>query len=110
MVLDALKKMLDIDETRDRQMIEKLMWIVETTEQRLKILLGSDSVPEELEYIVTEVSIVRFNRISSEGASSHTVEGESVSYLDDDFAGYRKDIEAWLANQEKGTQGKVVFI
>lgn len=110
MILDNVKKMLDIDEERDQTMIEKLQWIIESAEKRLCLFLGGvEDVPAELEYIVAEVAIVRFNRISSEGTTSHSVEGESISWSDDDFAGYRKDIEAWNKEHKKGS-GIVRFI
>ena len=32
-----------------------------------------------------DVSVIRFNKIGSEGLSSHTVEGESLSFAEDDF-------------------------
>ena len=40
--------------------------IIRLTTNRLKILLDVKEVPTELEYIVTEVSIVRYNKIGSE--------------------------------------------
>ena len=52
-------------------------------------------MPGELEYIVTEVSIARFNRIGSEGLSGHTVEGEALTFKDNDFDQYADDIQAW---------------
>lgn len=48
-----------------------------------------------MDYIVTEVAIVRFNRIGSEGFQSHTVEGESVGFLNSDFEPYMSDIQAY---------------
>lgn len=36
--------------------------IIRLTTNRLKTLLGVEEVPTELEYIVTEVTIVRYNK------------------------------------------------
>ena len=72
--------------------------IISMTEQRLQLRLGVSSVPAELEYIVVEVSIVRFNRIGSERLSSHNVEGESMTWnSEDDFKPYLAEIIAWSA-------------
>ena len=62
-------------------------------------------------HIVTEVSIIRFNRIGSEGLSSHTVEGESLNFSGDDFMPYESDIQAWI-DENKGTsrRGRIRFI
>ena len=78
--------------------------IIRLTTNRLKTLLDVEEVPTELEYIVTEVSIVRYNKIGSEGVTSHSVEGETMSFSDNDFKGYLNDIEAWKnkKNEVKG--------
>ena len=67
-------------------------------------------IPEALAYIVVEVAVARFNRIGSEGMSSHSVEGESISFSDDDFAGYKADIEAYLDEQSGTKRGRVRFL
>lgn len=106
MVLDDIKKLLGDLEGRDGL----LETIVSLTQHRLETLLGVEEVPDELDYIVTEVSVARFNRIGSEGITSHTVEGESMSFSNNDFEPYADDIDAWrLANKESPT-GRVRFL
>nr|DAT82550.1 MAG TPA: Head Tail Connector Protein [Caudoviricetes sp.] len=83
--------------------------IIRLTTNRLKTLLDVEEVPNELEYIVTEVSIVRYNKIGSEGISSHTVEGETMAFNDNDFNGYLNDIEAWK-NKQNEVKGVVKFL
>ena len=83
--------------------------IIRLTTNRLKTLLDVEEVPTELEYIVTEVSIVRYNKIGSEGVSSHTVEGETMSFSDNDFKGYLNDIEVWK-NKKNEVKGVVKFL
>ena len=68
-----------------------------------------EEVPTELEYIVTEVSIVRYNKIGSEGVTSHSVEGETMSFSDNDFKGYLDDIEVWK-NKKNEVKGVVKFL
>lgn len=57
-----------------------------------------------------DVVIKRFNRIGSEGLASHTVEGESQVFAEDDFAEYEDDIQAYLDSLENATKGKVRFL
>ena len=83
--------------------------IIRLTTNRLKTLLNVEEVPTELEYIVTEVSIVRYNKIGSEGVTSHSVEGETMSFSDNDFKGYLNDIEAWK-NKKNEVKGVVKFL
>lgn len=85
--------------------------IIQSVQSRLRVLLGGvDTIPEQLTYIVAEVAVIRYNRIGSEGMSSHTVEGESISYADNDFSGFMSDIEAWQEEQEKAKRGRVRFL
>lgn len=105
-VIDNVKILLGREGQEDKQ----LDAIVELTQSRLKALLGSKTIPEELEYIVTEVSVSRFNRIGSEGLSGHAVEGETMSFRDNDFKDFEDDIEAWRSTNKEQKIGKVRFI
>ena len=94
-MLKDLKRMLGLSDQKDEELDEKLEWILSTTRSRLKVLLGGIDPGDDLDYIVIEVSIVRYNRIGSEGTQSHTVEGESTSFLSSDFDAYMDDIQAY---------------
>lgn len=87
---------------------ELINTIIDITTKRLCNLLGADTVPDRLSFIVPEVSVVRFNRIGSEGTASHTVGSEAMSFSDDDFAGYEKDMNAWKA--QNSALGTVFFL
>ena len=97
-------------EQEDREAKAKIDAIVELTTSRLLNLLGgAEEIPSGLEYIVTEVSVMRYNRIGSEGTSSHSVEGETMSWdKSSDFDAYADDIAAYLQGTSK--QGKLRFI
>ena len=106
--MDAVKKLLGIP---DDSLDDQLRIIVDSVENRLKVLLGGVSViPDDLNYIVTEVSVIRYNRIGSEGMTSHSVEGESISYSDNDFSGFMPEIEAYLDEQSGTRRGRVRFL
>ena len=105
-ILENVKELLGNPKNID----DKLNVIIELTQKRLGNFLSVKEVPEELEYIVIEVSVIRFNRIGSEGVSSLSVEGESMSFNDDDFDSYDKDIRSWLNNQSDLKKGSVRFL
>ena len=103
--------MTDIEKLINGTQAEQLAVIESMTRDRLTILLGGLDIPEELEYIVTEVSVKRFNRIGSEGATSHNVEGESLNWGDvDDFADYMDEINKYLEDLDGSTKGRVRFL
>lgn len=108
-MLENLKLMLgiDIDNTDKDPLLKQLIALATA---RLKGLLGGIEPPESLDYIVLEVTIKRYNRIGSEGLSSHSVEGESLSFSNDDFAEFTEDVKAFLASQKEAKKGKVRFI
>lgn len=110
-MLNKILILLGLD-SPTQAMSDKIETIMELTEQRLGFLLGQTVIPTELSYIVVEVTIARFNRIGSEGVSSHTVQGESLTWSDDDFKPYMDDIQEWLNAQEdvNTTRGRIKFI
>lgn len=108
-MLEDIKELLGIAEN-DNSMDTKLGIILSATKSRLMVLLGGLDVPEDLSYIVTDVSIMRFNRIGSEGLSSHSVEGESLSFSNNDFESYMEDIQSYLDSQKDVKRGKVRFL
>lgn len=108
-MLKDIKLLLGIPES-ETSLDAKLDLILASTKSRLKALLGGLDPPEELNYIITDVAVIRFNKLGSEGLSSHSVEGESLSFSDDDFAGYRDDIQSYLDRQKEARKGRVRFL
>ena len=108
-MLENLKIMLGIA-GNDTALDSRLNLILQTATARLKNLLGGIEPPESMAHIIMEVSIIRFNRIGSEGLSSHSVEVESLSFADSDFSGFADEIQAFLESQESGTRGKLRFL
>lgn len=68
-------------------------------------------IPNELEYVVGEVTIVRYNKLGSEGLSSESVEGHSATYINnDDFKPYLADINSYINAQTPKSEGVIRFI
>lgn len=106
-MLESIKLLLGFESNDKDALLNK---IIESAKARLKVLLGGMEPPVSLEYIIVDVSVRRFNRIGSEGMTSHTVEGESLSFADNDFAGYEDDIQAYLDTQKESARGRVRFL
>ena len=104
-MLSDLKLMLGIDGEDKR-----LTLIVADVTAQLKNRLGGIYPPESLDYIIRGVSISRYNKIGSEGLTSHTVEGESMTFAASDFDEYADDIQAFLETQKESAKGKVRFL
>lgn len=110
-MLSNLIILLGLDESElDDAMKAKLNLIISGATARLKLLLGEAEPPEEMNHIILDVSAARFNRIGSEGLTGHTVEGESLSFTDNDFSQFSDEIQAWLEQQKDSGRGKLVFL
>lgn len=110
-MLNNIKTLLGFDVSADNAELDaKLNVIISITQSRLKLLLGGLEVPKSMEHIIVEVSIIRYNKIGSEGLNAHTVEGESLTFTDDDFAAYAREIQAFLESQKESAKGKLRFL
>ncbi len=108
--LSDVKLLLDIPEG-DKDLDKKLEFIIGNAERQVLSYLPSSlkTVPEELSYIVCELSVSRFNRLGNEGMSSYSQEGESITY-GDDISLYLPAIQEWNKMQKGNTRGVVRFV
>ena len=85
--------------------------IIKNIEARLKIWLKQQTemneIPEELTFIIEELAINRFNRLGSEGMTSESVEGHSVSFSENDLVPYLSILKTYIPKTEN--TGKVMF-
>ena len=78
-LLSNLKLLLDLTDS-DTELDGKLNLIIEQSKKKvLAYLPNVTSVPDELSYIVLELSVVRFNRIGNEGMTNYSQDGESIA-------------------------------
>ena len=104
-IIKRVKRLLFLKsppETGDVDLDELLKDIVYMTSQRLKSLTGLKEISSDLDYIVVEVSIKRFNRLKNEGMKTYSQEGESIAFNDNDFAEFSTEIKR-LANKNLGS-------
>lgn len=98
-MLEKIKRLLGLEGADKDDLLNDIIDIVK---KRLSMRLGVDEVPAELEYIVIEVSITRYNKIGNEGMAHYTQEGEVTIYEASMFAEYASDIAEWKEKQGDG--------
>lgn len=111
-LIKDLKVILDIDST-DSSSDDLLNLVVKRTKQRLlaKIKKGPDeTVPNQLEYILFEVSVRRFNRLNNEGMKSYSEDGENITFNEDDFTGFENEISNYLSDQNESQMPTARFL
>ena len=91
MLLNRIKTLLQIQDND-----ELIYEIVEITKEKILNYINKEELPKELEFILVEMAISRFNRIGSEGIASESIDGKSVSY-DDDFTGYKHYLDDYIS-------------
>lgn len=106
-MLTKIKKWIGITDSEKDDILQE---IIDATEQRLISKLdGATVVPKKLEYIIVEVSIMKYNRRGDEGLKSYGQTGHSMTYTDDYFKEYENDIELWNKKNGSSMRGKVVW-
>ena len=98
MLLNRIKTLLQINDND-----ELIYEIIEITKEKILNYINEKELPKELEFILVELSIERYNRIGSEGIASESVDGKSVSY-EDDFENYKQDLKNYM-NKKNNSRG-----
>ncbi|MGF7014246.1 hypothetical protein HNR27_001597 [Ornithinibacillus bavariensis] len=114
-MIERIKTLLGIE---DSLQDKPLNIIIENVTSHLlgklrKINKSITEVPADLNYVIEEISIRRYNRIGTEGAKAESVEGHRIEFydLDKDFAPYQEIIDDYKDDSEdKPKRGKVMFI
>ena len=91
MLLNRIKTLLNIEGNE-----ELITEIVNITEAKILNYINAIEMPIELEFVLIELSVQRFNRIGSVGIASESIDGKSVSY-DDDFTGYKHYLDDYIS-------------
>lgn len=105
---EQIERLIFIDTEATLKQKELLDVIVNLTEKKLQGKINP--VPQELEYIIVEVSIKRYNRIGSEGMRSESVEGHSISFDNNDFREYEDIIDDYLDKEAETSRKTVYFL
>ncbi|MBS4463503.1 phage head-tail connector protein [Lactococcus garvieae] len=101
MAIKQIKTLLGISDNTQDELLETIESLVTS---QLSVLIDRPEIPPELDFVITEVSIIRYNRRKNEGMTSYSQDGESISYADNDFKGYLDIISKY---KEKARTGNV---
>ena len=95
MLLNRIKTLLGIPDND-----ELIYEITELTKSKILIYINEVELPLELEFVLVELTIQRYNRIGSEGIVSESVDGKSVSY-EDVFENYKPYLDDYISRSGK---------
>src|SRR5699024_11546026 len=97
MSLEAVKTLTGVDDEQITAIYT--MYATRVFSRLEKALREVVEIPEELEYVLTECTIARFNRIGSEGMESESMDGHTAKYVDKDLSHYEHAIQAYIDSQ-----------
>lgn len=105
-----------LDETitlLDKMATNRLGFLIKNIKKGFNLPVKEPTIiPDDLTWILDEVIVRRFNRIGSEGYSSQSVEGHSVSFSTNDFQEFLNDIHSYYEpdTYSRVRPGEVVLI
>lgn len=73
--------------------------LYEQSSARICAYINEIAVPAQLNFILNELTISRYNRLGSEGIVSESVEGIQYSYVDDELSPYYIYLDRFVANK-----------
>ena len=108
--LEKIKRRLGITDT-DTQQDDLIRDLINDAESYFKVLTGADEVLEKYAFIIRDVALKLYVRKGSEGTTSESVDGYSVSYTQSLFDEYlellNRDFNLDDTSMEQ--KGRVVF-
>ena len=102
MLLNRIKTLLQIQDND-----ELIHEIIEITKEKILNYINEKELPKELEFILIELAIERFNKIGSEGIASESIDGKNVSY-DDSFENYKVYLDDYIFKNNKNKGFKLL--
>ena len=102
MLLNRIKTLLQINDND-----ELIYEIVEITKEKILNYINEKELPKELEFVLVELAIERFNKIGSEGIASESIDGKNVSY-DDSFENYKVYLDYYIFRNNKNKGFKLL--
>ena len=102
MLLNRIKTLLQIQDND-----ELIYEIVEITKEKILNYINEKELPVELEFVLVEMAISRFNKIGSEGFASESTDGKSISYKDD-FENYKTYLDDYIFRNNKNKGFKLL--
>ena len=100
MLLNRIKVLLGISNNDNEELLNE---IAELTKSKILNYINEAELPLELEFVLIELAIQRYNKIGSEGVASESIDGRTTSY-EDDFESYKQYLDDYI-NKNKMVKG-----
>lgn len=94
-MLDEIKELLGIEGIEKDKLLNQIINVVS---KRILTYVGIQLFPADLEWILIEITCVRYNMLGSEGIHSEQNEGIKYIYIDNLLDPYREYLDAYISD------------
>ena len=96
MTLDNIKLLLSLanDDSQD----EILEVLLNNAVNTIKVYLGIDNVPRELEFVAEQMTVIKFRRLGAEGIETEKIDVLSTKYEKDDIKPFKEILAMYKTN------------
>lgn len=101
---------LDLDEKDEARVAIYIQQAKQAIMVYIRPYLDDDVFPLELDYLVDQLTLTKFNKFHNEGMNSISEEGLSMTFNSNDLKDYMTDIQAWIdsTGKDASQQGRAV--
>ena len=100
MTLDNIKILLSL--TEDDSQDEILDVLLNNAANTIMLYLGINEMPQELEFIAEQMTVVKFRRIGAEGIDTEKIDVLSTKYVKDDIKPFKDILDTYKSNSLGG--------
>lgn len=110
--LKRIKTLLGLELDTDDE--ERVKYYIEQAKQAIMVYIrpyvDGDIFPIELNYLVDQLALAKYNKFHNEGINSISEEGLSMVFNSNDLKDFLPDIQAWIdaTGKDDSTQGKAI--
>ena len=96
MTLDNIKVLLSLTDDDSQDVILEVL--LNNAVDTIKVYLGIDNVPRELEFVAEQMTVIKFRRLGVEGIETEKIDVLSTKYEKDDIKPFKGILAMYKAN------------
>ena len=96
MTLDNIKVLLSLTDDDSQDVILEVL--LNNAVDTIKVYLGIDNVPRELEFVAEQMTVIKYRRLGAEGIETEKIDVLSTKYEKDDIKPFKEILAMYKAN------------
>lgn len=105
--LAEIKTILGLSDTSKDELITKLY---NNVEGAILIYIGKSTLPTELNFIAIEATVIRYNRLGSEGLTQESIDVVSQTFTEDILDTYKPYLDVYISRNSETSPKRLRMI